>query len=614
MHRSTDLFSEICILHLAIYCINRYNNKVCKLHPERRIVLILKHLKKYWHFALLASVFMILEVYVDLRQPRLMAEIVDQGILGLGNGGVSDIGIVTNTGIRMILIVIFGGICGILSNVCTNLCSQNFGNDIRKSAFRRIMHFSFSQTDDFSVGSLITRTTSDVTQVQNMVAQLIRGCVRCAMFFVAGSIALVSLAADFGTVILIAMPILLLEVGFVLWKTNPLFRLLQNRLDRMNTVIQENVAGARVVKAFVQEQRESERFAKSNDDLVSTQFRVLILMSYMRPVMNIILNIATIAIIRIGGLRVEDGSIAPGTVMAAITYLSQILNGMMMLAMIFQTVTRGITSSRRLREILDAEPPVQDGAREDIPAKSGSICFKNVSFSYPDNDAAVLRNISLDIRGGETLAIIGETGCGKSSLVNLIPRFYDATSGTVEVDGVDIREFKLHDLRDRIAVVLQKSELFTSTIRENIRIGNPEATDSEIEAAAAAAQADEFIRQQPDGYDTPVTESGMSISGGQRQRIAITRALIRKAEILILDDSTSALDFRTEAALQSALREQYRDVTKIIIAQRISSVQNADRIAVLENGSIAACDTHENLLKSCKIYQDIYASQMRKEA
>ena len=575
--------------------------------------MILKALKKYWHFALLASVFMVLEVYVDLRQPRLMAEIVDEGILGLHNGGISDIGIVTSTGLRMILVVIFGGICGILSGVCTNLCSQNFGNDIRKNAFRRIMHFSFSQTDDFSVGSLITRTTSDVTQVQNMVAQLIRGCVRCGMFFIAGSIALVSLAADFGTVILIAMPILLLEVAFVLWRTNPLFRLLQNRLDRMNTVIQENVAGARVVKAFVQEKRESERFAKSNDDLVDTQFRVLILMSYMRPVMNIILNLATIAIIHIGGLRVQDGSIAPGTVMAAITYLSQILNGMMMLAMIFQTVTRGITSSRRLREIMDAEPPIQDGT-EPAPAKAGSISFQNVSFSYPDNDASVLRNINLSVEPGETLAIIGETGCGKSSLVNLIPRFYDATSGTVEVDGADVRSYPLNDLRDRIAFVLQKSELFSTTIRENILIGNPDATEAEIVSAAKAAQADEFIRQQPDGYDTPVAESGTSLSGGQRQRIAITRALVKHAEILILDDSTSALDFRTEASLQSALREQYRNVTKIIIAQRISSVQNADRIAVIDNGTVAACDTHENLLKSCKIYQDIYASQVKKEA
>ncbi len=396
--------------------------------------MILKYLKKYWGFAVFASLFMVLEVYVDLKQPRMMAEIVDQGILGLNNGGVSDISIVTGTGIRMILVVLFGGICGVLSGICANMCSQNFGNDVRKAAFRRIMHFSFSQTDDFSVGSLITRTTGDVTQVQNMVAQMIRGFVRCGMFFVAGSIALVTLAQDFGTVILVAMPVLLAEIGFVLWKSNPLFALLQSRLDRMNTVIQENVAGARVVKAFVQEKRESERFAQSNDDLVQTQFRVLILLSFMRPVMNIILNIATVAIIRIGALRVEDGSIEPGTVMAAITYLSQILNGMMMLAMIFQTVTRGMTSSKRLREILDAEPPIQDGTAEAVPAAGGSIVFHDVSFSYPDNDAQVLRHIDLTVNAGETLAIIGETGCGKSSLVNLIPRFYDASSGTVSVD------------------------------------------------------------------------------------------------------------------------------------------------------------------------------------
>ena len=575
--------------------------------------MILKHLKKYWGYALLASVFMILEVYVDLKQPQMMAEIVNQGILGIGNGGTADIGVVSHTGLRMILVVLFGGICGILSGVCTNLCSQNFGNDVRKSAFRKIMHFSFSQTDDFSVGSLITRTTSDVTQVQNMVAQIIRGCVRCAMFFVAGSIALVSLAADFGTVILIALPVLLLEVAFVLWRTNPLFRLLQTRLDKMNTVIQENIAGARVVKAFVQENRELERFAECNCELADTQFRVLILMSYMRPVMNIILNLATIAVIRLGSMRVQDGSIAPGTVMAAITYLAQILNGMMMLAMIFQTVTRGITSSRRLREILESGSPIQDGGFSGSGPESGSIVFRNVSFSYPDNDASVLRDISLTVHPGETFAIIGETGCGKSSLINLIPRFYDATSGTVEVDGKNVREYNLRDLRAKISVVLQKSELFSSTIRENIRIGNPDATDAEIESAAAAAQADAFIRQQPEGYDTPVAESGTSLSGGQRQRIAITRALVKKAEILILDDATSALDFRTEAALQSALRAEYRNVTKIIIAQRISSVQHADRIAVLENGTIAACDTHENLMKSCRIYQDIYASQCRKE-
>lgn len=591
-----------------------YNIKVYPafIQSEEVICLILKHLKKYWYFAVLASVFMILEVYVDLYQPRMMAEIVDQGILGLNNNGTPDMNVVSGTGIRMILIVILGGLCGILSGVCTNICSQNFGNDVRKSAFRRIMHFSFSQTDDFSVGSLITRTTNDVSQVQNMVSQLIRGCVRCMMFFVAGSIALISLATDFGLVIAIALPLILLEIAFVLWKTNPLFRLLQKRIDRMNTVIQENVAGARVVKAFVQEERENTRFAKCNDDLVDTQFRVLILMSYMRPVMNIVLNLATIAVIYIGSISVKDGNIAPGTVMAAITYLSQILNGMMMLAMIFQTVTRGMTSAKRLKEVLAAESEINDGSGG-TASETGSVVFRNVSFSYPDQPVPVLRDITLSVKKGETLAIIGETGSGKSSLVHLIPRFYDATGGTVEVDGVNVKDYTLEQLRSKISVVLQKSELFSTTIRDNITIGKPDATEDEIKAAAKAAQADDFIMQQPEQYDTPVAESGMSLSGGQRQRIAISRGLVKDAEILILDDSTSALDFKTEAALQNALRTQYPEITKIIIAQRISSVKNADRIAVLDDGTLADCDTHENLLKRCPLYQEIYRSQIRKE-
>lgn len=573
--------------------------------------MVWKYLKKYWLFAVLASAFMVLEVYVDLYQPRMMADIVDNGILGLENGGVSDINVITSVGIKMILVVIGGGLCGILSGVCTNLCSQNFGNDIRKDAFAKIMRFSFSQTDDFSVGSLITRTTGDVTQLQNMVAQIIRGCVRCGMFFVAGSIALVTLAADFGTVVLIALPLILLDIAFVVWKTNPLFGLLQKRLDRMNTVIQENVAGARVVKAFVQEKRETARFERSNADLVETQFRVLILMSYMRPVMNIVLNLATVAIIRVGAFKVQDGSVAPGTVMAAITYLSQILNGMMMLAMIFQTVTRGITSGRRLREILYAETPITDGEGAE-PIRGGEISFEHVSFSYPDHSGEILRDIDLHIASGETLAIIGETGCGKSSLVNLIPRFYDVTEGAVRINGTDVRSYQLSALRDKIAFVLQKSELFSTTIRENIALGKPDATDEEIRAAAKAAQADDFIMQQPQQYDTPVAESGMSLSGGQRQRIAISRALVKNAEILILDDSTSALDFKTEAALQEKLRNSYRDTTKIIIAQRISTVMHADRIAVLDNGTIAACDTHEHLLESCQIYRDICDSQLNK--
>ena len=575
--------------------------------------MILRYLKKYWLFAVLASAFMVLEVFVDLYQPRLMAQIVDNGILGLDHGGVPQMSVVTKTGLIMLLVVLAGGLCGILSGVCTNLCSQNFGNDVRKAVFRKIMRFSFSQTDDFSVGSLITRITGDVTQIQNMVSQIIRGCVRCAMFFVAGSIALLSLAADFGTVILIALPLILIEIAFVVWKTNPLFKLLQSRIDRMNTVIQENVAGARVVKAFIMEDKEKKRFSQSNADLVDTQFRVLILMSYMRPVMNIVLNLATVAIIYIGGLRVKNGTMAPGTVMAAVTYLSQILNGMMMLAMIFQTVTRGMTSARRLREVLDADSPIQDGSGT-VPEAKGAVRFEHVSFAYPGQGAEILHDISLHAEPGETLAIIGETGCGKSSLVNLIPRFYDVTAGSVTIDGLDVREYPLQTLRERIAFVLQRSELFSTTIRENITIGSSGVTEEEMIRAAKTAQAHDFIMQQPQQYDTPVAESGMSLSGGQRQRIAISRALVRHASILILDDSTSALDFKTEAKLQKTLRDSYKNVTKIIIAQRISSVRNADRIAVLQNGSLVACDTHKNLLESCEVYKEIYRSQLRKGA
>lgn len=598
--------------------------------------MIIRYMEKYWYIAILAALFMVGEVSVDLYQPRMMEVIVDNGILGLNNGGVPDLSIVTSVGIKMILVVILGGLCGVLCGVFSNLCAQNFGNDIRKDCFRRIMHFSFSQTDKFSVGSLITRITSDVTQVQNMIQQLMRGFVRCMMFFIAGSIALVSLDADFRIVIAVSLPLILVEIGIVLWKANPLFDLLQRRLDRMNNVVQENIAGARVVKSFVQEEREEERFEKSNQDLMDTQRRVLVLIAMMRPVMNIILNIATVAIIQIGAFGVQAGRTAPGTVMAAVTYLTQILNGMMMLAMLFQNLTRGITSSKRLKEVLTSESEIRDGAG--IPARAGTlekkesgsdkepakkitagslrnenrgrVTFRNVSFSYPGHRTQVLHDICLDIAPGETLALIGETGCGKSSIVNLIPRFYDAAEGTVEVGGHDVREYKLEDLRSRIAIVLQKSELFSATIRENISIGRPDASEEEIREAARNAQAEEFILQQREGYDTFVAEAGMSLSGGQRQRVAISRALLKNADVLILDDATSALDFGTEAALQKKLREKYRDVTKIIIAQRIVSVQNADRIAVIDDGRILDCGTHDELMSRCPAYMAIYESQL----
>ena len=570
------------------------------------------YLKKYWIFAVLAALFMVAEVGVDLLQPRMMEKIVDQGILGLGIGGKPDIGIVASTGVKMVIFVIAGGLCGILSATCMNMASQKAGNDIRKDSFSRIMNLSLQQTDKFTTGSLITRITNDVSQVQGLFTSMLRGVVRCFAFFFGGSFALLSLDMSFRMILIIALPIILLDIILVMWKANPLFSLLQSKLDKLNDVIQENVSGARVVKAFIQEDRETERFKKTNKDLVDTQFRVFIVLSFLRPVMNIVLNLAVVAIIYIGGIRVREGAIEPGVVMAAITYISQILTGMMMLAMIFQNVSRGVVSANRIKEVLKADPAIASGDEDlsDIPDdERGSIRFENVSFRYPGAEADVLTGIDLTVGRGETLAIIGATGCGKSTLVNLIPRFYDATAGSVYVDGRDVKELSVTDLRDRVTVCLQKSELFADTIKNNIAMGKTGATDDEIFEAARSAQAEDFILQQPDGYETEVAQGGMSLSGGQKQRIAISRALLKRSEIMIFDDSTSALDLRTEAGFYEALNTRYKDSTKILIAQRIASVKGADRIAVIDNGTIAGCGTHEELLKTCRVYQDICASQ-----
>lgn len=571
--------------------------------------------KKYLFLALLGAGFMVAEVALDLVQPRMMARIVNEGILGVGGAGRPDISLVLSVGIRMILLVFLGSLAGILSAVFVNLTAQNAGNDIRKDCFSRIMHFSFQEVDHFSTGSLITRTTGDVDQVQRLFSLMIRSVVRCAMFFVGGTYALVSLNLSFSVVLAVAMPLILADIIFIVWKTNPLFNLLQKKMDNLNSVIQEDITGIRVVKSFVQEERESARFDGAQDELLQTQFKVTVLMSFLRPVMNIVLNLGIVAIIAIGGVQVRAGSILPGTVMAAITYISQILNGMMMLAMIFQTVSRGMVSAKRLTEIVADEPDLKEGllhlTENLIGKKIGEVVFDHVSFHYPGQSQDILRDVNLTIKSGETVAIVGATGCGKTSLINLIPRYYDVTDGTVRVGGMDVRRFNKKVLRSDVTVCLQKSEMFADTIRANIAFGNPEASQEEIVEAARCAQADGFIREQPDGYDTVVAQGGFSLSGGQRQRVAIARALLRKSPILILDDSTSALDLKTEAALYQALREHYQDVTKIMIVQRIASARQADRIVVLDHGTVESAGTHEELLVKSAVYRDIYESQQK---
>lgn len=571
-----------------------------------------KYIKRYWFYALLAPIFMLGEACMDLLQPQMMRLIVDEGVLGLSNNHVGDLHLVISTGLKMIGFVVIGGICGVLSGVFANLCSQKFGNDVRKACFKQIMSFSFEQTDDFSTGSLVTRVTNDITQVQNLVSQSIRGFVRTFVLFIGGIICMFRLDLKFGEIILAALPVVAIIMIYFISKANPMFNILQKRLDKLNSVMQENVTGARVVKAYVREDYEIKRFGKANADLVGTQLGVLKLFAYMTPLMNISLNLVIVAVIAIGGKRVQLGEISPGNVMAAITYISQIFHSVMMMVNIFQTVARGRTSAERLNEILNTQPTIQDGNLKEMPQTKGKVVFENVSFSYPSSKSeAVLKNINLTIQPGETIGILGATGSGKSSLVRLVPRFYDVTEGAIYIDDVNVKDYPLQALREKVAIALQKSELFSATIGENISWGNPKASKMQVEMAATHAQAMPFITQKEEGYETMVAEKGMSLSGGQKQRIALSRALLKEAEILILDDATSALDLKTEAAIYEAFRKTYQGVTKIIIAQRIASVKGADRIAVIDNGEIVACDTHDNLLRDNDIYQEIYYSQLK---
>lgn len=573
---------------------------------------MLKYLKKYWFFALLAPVFMIGEVSMDLLQPELMSRIIDDGVLGLNNGGVGNLNTVITIGLKMIGFVALGGICGIMSGVFANLCAQQFGNDVRKAVFKRIMEFSFEQTDKFSTGSLITRVTNDITQLQNFVMQCLRGFVRTSMLFIGGIACMVSLNMEFGIIIACALPFVAVCVVYFIAKANPKFTVLQKKLDKVNNVMQENVSGARVVKAYVKEDYETERFEKANNELVSTQLDVLLLLSYMTPIMNIILNLSVVAVIKVGGIQVSAGSATPGNVMAAITYCSQVLNAVMRMTMIFQTASRGIASKKRVMEIINCEPAIKSGTYNKETAVKGKVEFKNVSFAYPGMDNEnVIENFNLVINPGETIGILGATGCGKSSLVNLIPRFYDVTKGEVLIDGVNVKDYDLQVLRDKVSIALQKPEIFSTTIAENIAWGDDSAGSEKIRQAADIAQATEFVDNRTDGMDTQVSQGGHSLSGGQKQRVAISRAVLKNSEILIFDDATSALDLKTEADLYSELSAKKYDVTRIIIAQRIASVKNADRIVVMDNGRLADVGSHSELIKTSEIYKDIYESQLK---
>lgn len=565
-----------------------------------------KYLKPYALFAVLTPLSMVGEVLGDLLQPKLMSKIVDDGVLG------QDMNLIIRTGLLMLLVLIGGGACGIAASAFGGIASQSFSRDLRVDVFKRVMGLSFEQTDKFTTGSLVTRLTADITAIQQMVDFMLRMLVRDSLLFFGGIIMMLTLNVRFGIIILCALPVEIVMMIVILKKANPYYSIVAKRLDTVNSVVQENVTGARVVKAYVREDTEEKRFDDANISLMESNLRVQTLMAILQPLLMIILNLSVIAVIVIGGWQVQAQAMKVGEVMAAITYLTQVLHGVMMMSMMFQTLAKASASANRLREVLETDPVIKSGSVSLSDKTGGTVSFKNVSFSYPETKGRpVISDLTLDIKSGESVAILGATGSGKSSLVNLIPRFYDCTAGEVLVDGVNVKDCKLDELRKKVGIVLQKSELFSGTVEDNIKWGDKKATHEEVISAAQAAQADEFIQKIPAGYEGIIAEKGASLSGGQKQRLSISRAVLKKPEILILDDSTSALDLGTEAKLRAEIDKKMSGTTLIIIAQRIQSVKSCDRIAVLDHGKLCACDTHENLLKTCEVYQDIYASQVK---
>ena len=600
---------------------------------------LFKYLKPYRLLAIVSPLMMMGEVMADLCLPYLMSFIVNYGVEGIsvtdkdfgsplaaailriftGSTDVNRMTMIIIFGSLMLLITLIGGFFGTFCAYTAARASQGLGHDLRCDAYRRVMSLSIEQTDKFTTGSLVTRMTNDITQTIDFVEMILRMLVRSPMFFIGGTFMLLSLNLKFGTVLLCALPVMIVMLLFIVMRSVPIFAVVQKKLDKVNSVVQENVSGARVVKAYVMEDYECTRFERANSELRDTNLRVMRLIAVMHPVLTLILGFSITAIIYIGGWQIDIGAagMTTGSVMAAVTYATQVIFSLMMISNMFQSISRAAASTKRIFEVLDTEPTIVGGNVKDGDANSEyAVEFKDVCFSYPSaTGKAVLTDINLKVKRGETLAVIGATGSGKSSLVQLIPRFYDATSGEVLVDGISTKSYELCALRKKIGYVMQKSELFSDTIAGNIRWGAPDATDDEVVSAAEAAQAAPFIDGFSEGYSTFIAEKGASLSGGQKQRMSIARAILRSPEILILDDSTSALDLATEATLRRSMRERLENTTVIMIAQRIASVQDADRIAVIESdGTIVHCAPHDELMQISETYRDIYSSQVRSGA
>ena len=570
---------------------------------------LLKSVREFKKDALLTPFFVVLEVVMEVIIPMVMALLIDKGIDG------QDMAAIWKYGIILVLCAMLALVFGAAAGTFAARASTGFARNLRHDMYYNVQNFSFSNIDKFSTGSIVTRLTTDVTNVQNAFQMCTRIAVRCPVMLVFALFMAMKINSRMALVFLAVLPILAIGMGILMKVVGPVFERAFKIYDRMNTVVQENVRGIRVVKTYVREDHETEKFEGVSGMLYRTFSKAQKTMAGVMPLMQFCMYACMLLISWFGARLIVGGSMTTGELTSMFSYAMQLLMSLMMVAMVFVMITMAKASAERVAEILDEQPDLHNPANPIHEVKDGAIEFDDVSFSYKgDERKLALKNVSLHIKAGQTVGILGGTGSAKSTLVQLIPRLYDTTHGTVKVGGVDVRDYDIEALRDQVAMVLQKNVLFSGTIKENLRWGDENASDEELERVCRLAQADEFIQQMPDKYDTHIEQGGSNVSGGQKQRLCIARALLKKPKILILDDSTSAVDTKTDQLIRAAFHHEIPDTTKIIIAQRVASVQESDMILVMDHGRIMAAGTHEQLLENCDEYRSIYESQTKNQA
>lgn len=571
------------------------------------MIKLLKRLVTYKWAVLMVLLFVFAQSLADLFLPTLMADIIDNGVV------TGDTGYIWRMGGIMLGVTGLGALAAVVASFYSSKAAMGFGRDLRRRVFNHVERFSLEEFDRVGTASLITRTTNDITQVQQVIIMMLRMVVSAPIMFVGGLIMATSKDAKLSLVIVAAMPVLVLSIFLIFWKAMPLFKKVQKRLDRLNLVFRENLTGIRVIRAFNREKEEQVRLTEANERLTDVSIKVNQIMAFLMPVMMLVMNLTVVGVIWFGGIRIDNGAMEIGDLMAFIQYVMQIMFALVMASVMFIMVPRASVSANRINEVLEMTPSLIDDGTKTADIEKGTLEFDHVTFFYPGAEEPALSNVSFSAKPGEVTAVIGGTGSGKSTLVNLIPRFYDVTSGTIRVNGVDVQAVPQEELRSKIGFVPQKALLFTGTIAENIRYGKADATAEEVAHAASIAQANDFIERMPDRYEAVIEQGGSNVSGGQKQRLSIARALVRKPDLYVFDDSFSALDFKTDAALRKALKEETKDATVLIVAQRVSTIMDADRIIVLEEGAVAGIGTHEELFATNAVYQEIVKSQLSEE-